>query len=371
MIRTYIVPLLAIAGLAFALWTVVEGGKPEPAAPPVAEPAQTLFRFAVAGAGIVETSTQNIAVGTPISGVVRTVVVQVGDMVKAREPLFSLDDRDLQAQLAVRQTTLQTARERLSRLQRLPRPEDIPPAAARVQEAEAALADAQYPLRLAESLTDKRAMSEEERSRRRFAVQAAEAKLAEARTQLALLKAGSWKPDIDIARAEIAAAEAQVQAVKTDIERLTIRAPVHGQILQVNIRGGEFAQSGALHTPLILLGSIDRLHVRVDVDEHDAWRIQPQAPAMAFVRGNRDLHMPLQFVRIEPYIVPKRSLTGESTERVDTRVLQVIYSFERRDLPVYVGQQLDVFIEALPLEPAAAITQGTPADASRTGQRQL
>jgi multidrug efflux pump subunit AcrA (membrane-fusion protein) len=371
MIRKYVIPLLAIAGLAFALWTVVEGSKPVPVAPPVAEPAQTPFRFSVAGAGIVETSTQNIAVGTPISGVVSTVLVQVGDMVKAKEPLFSLDDRDLQAQLAVRQTTLQTARERLTRLQRLPRPEDIPPAAARVQEAEVALADTQNQLRLAESLTDKRAISEEERSRRRFAVQAAEAKLAAARAQLALLKAGSWKPDIDIAKAEIAAAAAQVRAAKTDIERLTIRAPVDGQILQVNLRSGEFAQSGVLQTPLILLGSINRLHVRVDVDEHDAWRIHPQAPAMAFVRGNRALQMPLQFVRLEPYIVPKRSLTGESTERVDTRVLQVIYSFERGALPVYVGQQLDVFIEAPPLEPAATITQGMPPGASQTEQRQL
>jgi hypothetical protein len=107
----------------------------------------------------------------------------------------------------------------------------------------------------------------------------------------------------------------------------------------------------------MLLGNVDRLHVRVDVDENDAWRIRTDAPAVAFVRGNRELHTPLQFERIEPYIVPKRSLTGESTERVDTRVLQVLYSFERGALPVYVGQQMDVFIEALPIDAGAAITK--------------
>ena len=47
-------------------------------------------------------------------------------------------------------------------------------------------------------------------------------------------------------------------------------------------------------------------------------------------------------------MVPKRSLTGDSTERVDTRVLQVIYRVERDDLPLFVGQQLDVFIDAPP-----------------------
>jgi hypothetical protein len=51
-------------------------------------------------------------------------------------------------------------------------------------------------------------------------------------------------------------------------------------------------------------------------------------------------------VRFEPFVVPKRSLTGDSTERVDTRVLQIIYRVERDALPLFVGQQLDVFIDA-------------------------
>ena len=65
--------------------------------------------------------------------------------------------------------------------------------------------------------------------------------------------------------------------------------------------------------------------------------------------GNSSLSTQLHFVRIEPFVVPKKSLTGESSERVDTRVLQVLYSFKRGSLPVYVGQQVDVFIEAPPI----------------------
>jgi hypothetical protein len=77
--------------------------------------------------------------------------------------------------------------------------------------------------------------------------------------------------------------------------------------------------------------------------------VRQGARAVAYVRGNSSITTPLQFVRIEPFIVPKRSLTGDTTERVDTRVLQVIYAFEPGDLPVYVGQQMDVYIDAPPV----------------------
>jgi len=197
-------------------------------------------------------------------------------------------------------------------------------------------------------------VSQEELTRRKSAVEIARAKLNHAQSELNLLKAGSWKPDIEIAQAEVASAEAQVKAIETDIDRLTVRAPVDGQVLQVKVRPGEYAQAGPLATPLMLLGDISKLHVRVDIDENDAWRIRAETPAVATVRGNRDLKTKLSFVRIEPYVIPKRSLTGESTERVDTRVLQILYSFDRGVLPVYVGQQMDVFIEA---QPFGATTQ--------------
>jgi HlyD family secretion protein len=350
MIRKYLLPLLAVGGVVFAFWTVMTSSQPIPAAPPVAPPSQAPFVSFVAGAGIIEASTENIAVGTPVSGVVTEIFAQVDQAVTVGDPLFKLDDRNFKAELAVRQTALQQAREKLARLKSMPRPEEIPEAQARLNEAEASLADARNQLALAESVRDKRAISEDQVLRRQFAVRVAEAKLAQARAQLTLLKAGSWKPDIDVARAEVAAAEAQVKATETDVERLTVRALIPGQVLQVNIRLGEFAQAGVLQTPLLLLGNVERLHVRVDVDENDAWRVRSDAPAVAFVRGNRDLKTPLQFVRTEPYIVPKRSLTGDSTERVDTRVLQILYNFDRGHLPVYVGQQMDVFIEAPPLE---------------------
>jgi hypothetical protein len=111
-------------------------------------------------------------------------------------------------------------------------------------------------------------------------------------------------------------------------------------------RLGEYAQSGAVSTPLMLLGDDTKLHVRVDIDENDAWRFQACAQAVASVRGNPQLKAPLQYVRTEPAVIPKVLLTGDTTQRTDTRVLQVVYSFDPAALPLYVGQMTDVFIEA-------------------------
>jgi multidrug efflux pump subunit AcrA (membrane-fusion protein) len=201
---------------------------------------------------------------------------------------------------------------------------------------------------LIENVTDRRAIREEDLQRRRIATQLAEAKVNQAKADLALLKAGAWEPDIQLARAQVAQAEAEVKRIQTLIDRLTITAPVDGQVLQCNVKVGEFAQSGPLAEPLILFGSVNDLHVRADVDEHEGFKVRAEAPAYAMVRGSSALKAPLTFVRFEPYVVPKRSLTGDTTERVDTRVLQVIYRLERDALPVYVGQQVDVFIEASP-----------------------
>src|SRR5690606_20495290 len=99
--------------------------------------------------------------------------------------------------------------------------------------------------------------------------------------------------------------------------------------------------------PLIVLGNIDQLHVRVDIDEHDIPRFKPGTEAWATLKGSSKEKFPLKFVRVEPYVVPKRSLTGQNTERVDTRVLQVIYELDPRGQRLYVGQQVDVYINAV------------------------
>ena len=110
---------------------------------------------------------------------------------------------------------------------------------------------------------------------------------------------------------------------------------------------------------MLLLGNLDQLHVRVDIDESDIWRFDKNGKAVAYLRGNRDFKAELKLAYVEPFVVPKRSLTGDTTERVDTRVLQALYSFDRRQLTAYVGQQMDVFIETKMLAPVPNNTDGS------------
>jgi HlyD family secretion protein len=306
--RRFILPLIGILAAAWAAYAIVHTTTHRESTIPPSPPPVSDFRDTVAAVGLVEASTENIAIGTPLSGIVPKVFVGAGDAVGAGDPLFELDTRQLRAELDVRRQTLAVARSR-----------------ARV--ADARLDDRRRQLSFAEQVKDKRAVSAEELSRRRSAVDTAAAEL-------------------DEARAQVAAAEAQVRATAVEIERSTVRSPIDAEVLQVKLRVGEFAAAAPSESPLIVLGRSKPLHVRVDVDEHEGWRVRAGSAAVGRLRGNAELKTPLSFVRFEPFVVPKKSLTGDSTERVDTRVLQVIYKVEQDDLPLFVGEQLDVFIDA-------------------------
>src|SRR5262249_40230555 len=151
----------------------------------------------------VEASSENIAVSLPVQGMVTQVYVKAGDRVSKAQKLFAIDDRDLQAELGLRRSSLAMAHAELEKLLRSPAPEEVPPAEAKVKEAEEQYQDADVQLKLIESVRDKRAIRDEDLLRRRIAVKAAGARVEQAKADLALLKAGAWKPDIDIARAEV------------------------------------------------------------------------------------------------------------------------------------------------------------------------
>ena len=306
-LQNKLLPIVASMGLVIAIAVAIGSEKKTPPAQPIAEPAQAPFKSSIGGAGIVEASTDNISIGTSISGIVKKVYVVVGDRVRGGQSLFTIDDRELRAELLVKEASLVKAR-------------------ASVEEARASLQDYESQYALVRGVTDGRAVSVDDVQKRRDAVLLAKAK-------------------VESAKAAVVYAESDLKSTQSAIDRLTVRAPLDCEVLQVNVRPGEYAATGILSTPLMRLGNLDRLHIRVDIDENDAWHFKPGARAAAFLRGNRDLNAEVYFVRVEPYVTAKTSLTGSSTERVDTRVLQVIYGFDRYLLPVYVGQQMDVFIE--------------------------
>ncbi len=355
MLTKFGLPIVAIALIAFAVHYLSQAGSRVPELPPPVQPTESPYKNTVAGAGIVEPETENISIGSPLPGVVVQVNVKVGQKVSAGDALFRLDDRQLKAELAIRQATLADTQAALKRLNAMPRKEELPQAEARVREAKADWENWEQQWARSEKLVTQRVMPEEEFLERKLSAIQARERFNRATAEYDLLKAGAWEPDKRVTQAKVEEAQAQLKETQTSLDRLVIRALVDGEVLQVNVRPGEFV--GAPPTQaLVVLGNVTQLHVRVDIDEYDIPRFVPNAPARATLKGQPDDSFPLRFVRIEPYVVPKKSLTGDNTERVDVRVLQVIYAIDAGSRRLFVGQQLDVFIDASPASVATKVT---------------
>lgn len=301
---------LAIAGIVGGILMIKRLRYQPPPPTPLAEPARSPFTNSLAATGIIEATKENVRIGATKAGLVQKVFVQVGSEVKAGDPLLEMDGREAQARLETAEAQLAVLRATLKMEQ--------------VQQA-----DMTDQFERVSQLVKDRVSSEEELKRRDFALQASQARVA--------------KVDADIK-----AAQSMVKSAETDLEILTIRAPRDGAVLQVNARAGEFEN---MSEPMMILGDVNTLQVRADVDEQNAWMVQPNQPAVAFLKGDTRNPLPLRFVRIEPFVIPKRSLTGDSAERVDTRVLQIIFQLDRPKTPVYVGQQVDVFISRAATSP--------------------
>ena len=281
-------PALAVAGFAVATVVVLIDCSAEPKPRSMSAP-QTPWPSHIAASGIVEPLSGNVAVASPVAGILAALYVTPGDRVAAGDPLFKVDDREPIAA--------------------------VPAAEARAKEASVGAARAKYLLKMGEALRAEGIVSDGELEKRRF--------------------------DVASADAAAGARQAEVAQWKQEIDRRAVRSPISGRVLQVRSRVGE-ATGGA---PVLVVGDDSAWLVRVNIDENDAARFQPGAKALALLRGDAQRTAPLTFVRVEPMMTPKGALTGEALERTDSRVLEALYRLEPHALPVYVGEQVDVFID--------------------------
>jgi len=290
--------IVAIAG-AIAAFQLTRGTASEVAIkPPPYEPAVRDKNGLISAAGLVESMSENTSLGSAYSGIVSEVNVKVWDKVNRGQPLLTLDRTEIKQQIEVQ--------------------------ASIVRAAEAATERAKDQYDRWSSLKDTGAVSKSDLKNYELAREEAVAKLNTARSQLTQLE--------------------------IMFRRYQIISPIDGTVLQVNVRKGEFVAAG--QKAPIVVGNIEQLQIRCDVDEQLATRIREGLPAKGYLKGesakvgSTERAIPLKFVRIEPFVIPKVSLTGASVERVDTRVLQVIYQFDRpADHNIFVGQQMDVYID--------------------------
>ncbi|NNC47645.1 MAG: biotin/lipoyl-binding protein [Sphingomonas sp.] len=309
-----VLPALALIGVLVAVYFIVVQAPDRSQAEAEETPARVQDELAgqprVAGSGVVEPSSEIIEIGTAIGGLVDTVLVVPGERVTKGQPLFRVDTRNLDARV-------NEARAAIARAQ------------AAIAEARAAEDTAQRQLALYRNIDDPLAVSRAE-------IINAEGNASAARSRRQL------------AQAELRAARATLNSAQTEADRAIVRAPISGEILRVDVRPGELVNAGpGGGGPYIRMGETNPLHVRIDIDEDEAVRLKTGAPAIVSPRGGAQQRVEAAFVRAEPLVVPKRSLTNSASERVDVRVLQLIYRLPENAPEAFrVGQQVDAFIAA-------------------------
>ena len=106
-----------------------------------------------------------------------------------------------------------------------------------------------------------------------------------------------------IANQKFEQAKAETEIAKVSLEN-TIKAPIAGEILKVNVRTGEFAQAGVLQNALMTIGDVTKMHIRVEIDESLAHLLNKENEAVAYL-WRSEIAIPLEFVRIDPTLCQK------------------------------------------------------------------
>lgn len=384
-------PIVGLSALAGGIYLVAANRPPvvSESSPrrPVTQPlAETLAATGSQAGGLIgavgtsEPPGEPIAIAAHVAGIVETVEATVGADVRRGDVLFRVDDRLAAAEVAARKGQIDAAAADMEALRAtVPTREAAIASAraaqasaeARVLEAEADLADRRNKLQLGERLLRTAVVSSEEVDNRRFVMQQAEARVATARAAVAEAAAGVVQaqaelarlvssvsggpgPDIIAAEKRIALAQRECDKAARELEQFAVHSPVDGRIIQINVRPGEFAPASVPAEGLVVIARKGPAHLRVEIDEVDMPRFRPELPAWASPRGSVGIRYPLSFAYVEPLVVPKRGLSGRTTDIVDTRVLQVVYTLDGDEPNLGIGQQYDVFITPATFAEAAS-----------------
>jgi HlyD family secretion protein len=343
-----------LAGLVAAyLFSVVRKAQP-----PVFTPVSSPYSTAIYANGIIESdqsSGSNINVYPEVSGPITQVLAHEGQAIAAGALLFTIDDSVQRATTEQFRLQADAALSVLNELKAEPRDETLAVATAQVKLAESNLkaASDQYDKDKSSYDIDPKSISKDVLDTAQDGVQQANAGLDVARRQFELTKAGAWSYDIANQEKQYEALRQSYQAASALLMKYSVKAPADGVVLSLNAAAGSYVSPQGAFDPyteafdqIVILGPPqDHLAVRCFVDEilisrlPSPWHIVAQMSV-----AGTDIKVPLEFVRIQPYVSPKIELSNERQEKVDLRVLPVIFRFPKQDLPVYPGQLVDVYI---------------------------
>jgi multidrug resistance efflux pump len=316
----YLFLTLPLAGAAW-LWL----GR---ATPDVHADAATIARTdAIVAPGHVEPVHDPVKLAFEAQGRIAEILVDEGDSVKRGQVLARLDDRLAKAQVAAAEAQLGQAQARYQLARRGPRSEDI--AAARA-DAEAAAASAQH--RGAEQARSDQlgkvgALATTLVDADDAAARVATAEAAAATARYQSLARGTRIEQVDEAKAQLALAQAQLDGAKVALDQTVLVAPSDGVILR---RTSEVGALVTLTTPIPVLTMADlgKLELRTEIDEADVAQIAVGQLAYVTADAFGDRKLPVKITRLTRELGRKTVRDDDPRARVDTRVLEVIATFE-------------------------------------------
>lgn len=161
---------------------------------------------------------------------------------------------------------------------------------------------------------------------------------------------------VNIAKENLNVAVAQYKSDKALWDKYIVKSPIDGVILRMVSATGDYVSSLGSYDnytqrmlPTVQMGVITPyMQVRCYVDEI----LIPKLPnpeklsATMFIRGLDNRSVPLEFINIQPFTIPNIQLSDERTQRVDVRVLPIIFKFTKpTDINIYPGQLVDIYIK--------------------------
>jgi RND family efflux transporter MFP subunit len=256
--------LLVIAALA---WFIGRGEATEVAVAPA-----RVIPAASGGASVLDatgyvTARRQATVSAKITGKVRTVLIEEGQVVKEGEVLATLDDSETRADVALRQAQVAAARAGLAEIQ-------------------SALANAEREL-----------VRQRELEARKLTSVAA---LDTARTQAEALRArlASQESQVKVAGESLSVARVQ-------LDNTIVRAPFAGVVTVKAAQPGEMispisAGGGSIRTGIGTIVDMDSLEIQVDVSEAYINRVQAGQPVEAVLNAYPDWRIPAEVIAIVP-----------------------------------------------------------------------
>lgn len=327
--------------------------------PPVFNPAPNPYARGIYANGIVESDQsngENINIYPEVAGTIVRILVTEGQEVRQGTALAQIDDSVQRATVEQQKAQAEAAQALLAELRAQPRKETLDVARAQVDMATATLRSAHDQLDKQQRSYDlaPESISKDALDNAINAEKVAKANREVVTRQYELTKAGAWVFDVQNQQKQADALGKAYAASSALLAKYTITAPTDGVVMSIGATVGSYASpQGAYDTytagmePLVVMGtSKGTLAVRCYIDE----LLIPRLPkpdwldAQMFLRGT-STKIPLSFVRVQPYVSPKIELSNQRQEKVDLRVLPVIFRFvPPPGVQVFPGQLVDVYV---------------------------